>query len=422
MKKVAIFTTFLGYLESYSLCSVARTQLKMLKQNGYDPMFIYRGGGGWEDVVSDIKETPDFICDNDGSSKGMEQRAKTSYDSLVEEMLSSLRSHLKDVDVVITHDLFFQHSNRIQDDACAKYAAENDKILWLHWIHSATSSRDIAKQAKRRYPHSFICYPNAFDTPRIATNFGYEEPDIKCVPHPLDYVDFFDMHPITEKLINEKGIMGVDVLGVYPLRLDRGKQPEKVIRIFNQIKHYCERTIRLIIMDFQSTGGDKVKYRNQMKDEALNMGWSSDELIFMSEFDKSCNMETPKKVVRDLFMLSNIYIHPSKSETYSLTTQEARACKNMLVLNYHFPAMRTIYGDGPIYKNFGANFNIADNVDGETTPGYNPSEEMYMRDEACAVNYHLENQAVLAMSTETRKNKNMQAVFKRHIEPLFFAE
>ena len=160
---------------------------------------------------------------------------------------------------------------------------------------------------------------------------------------------------------------------------------------------------------------DLVKQIESIKGNISN----TNELIFMSQFDKSCDLETPKKVVRDLFLLSNIYIHPSKSETYSLTCQEARACKNMMVLNFDFPAMKTIYKEGPIYKKFSSCVDVYTGQDGSTDTKYNQGIEMYCRDVAGAVLYYLD-QPVLQMSTETRKNKNTQAVFKRFIEPLFF--
>jgi hypothetical protein len=143
----------------------------------------------------------------------------------------------------------------------------------------------------------------------------------------------------------------------------------------------------------------------------------------MSQFDADCFMQTPKKVVRDLFLLSNVYIHPSKSETYSLTTQEARACKNMLVLNFDFPAMRVMYGEQPVYRKFSSNACLVDddhNPNVATQTGYNRGVDNYCQEIAGRILYYLDNQPVLVMSNETRQNKNLRTVFKRYIEPLLF--
>lgn len=422
MKTVGMLTTFVGFLESYSLCQVARTQLKMLKQNGYDCRFIFRGGdrSEWEQFTSDIRTIPDYIVDNDGSSKDMETRSGKSFVQMVMETAQALESVLEGLDVVITHDLIYQSSNNIQDAACALYAEKHPNVIWLHWVHSATSPLSLNKRTRHKYANSFVVYPNAWDVPRVARNFGYEEDRVKVVPHPMDFVEFFDMHPLTEALIDKVDLLSADVIACYPLRMDRGKQPEFCIRILNGMRTKYLRLVRLVIIDFQSTGGDKVTYRRELKDLAKKLGWADNELTFMSEFDSSCFLQTPKKVVRDLMLLSNVYIHPSKSETYSLTTQEARACKNLLVLNFDFPAMRSIYGEGPLYRKFSSAVNMSNGEDGETTTRYQPNVDAFAEDVAGNVLYAIDSQAVLRSHVETRQNKNMRAVFKRHIEPLFY--
>jgi len=181
-------TTFFGYTESYSLCQTARQQFRMLRQNGYNPRLIYRGGGGWEDMTADVREIPDYICDNDGSSKKMGERAKKSFDEMVADTVTALETVLEGVDVAITHDLIYQPSNNIQDAACALYAEQHPDLLWLHWIHSATPPKDLNKSPGPKYKNSFICYPNSYDIPRVANNFGYETVEVKVIPHPMDYV------------------------------------------------------------------------------------------------------------------------------------------------------------------------------------------------------------------------------------------
>lgn len=422
MKKVAMLTTFHGYLESYSLCQVARTQLKMLAENNYEVRFIFRGGekGAWQTFTDDIALIPDYICDNDGNARGQEERSGKSFAEMTQETEEALETALADVDVIITHDLIYQAGNNIQDAAASLYAEKHPEKLWLHWIHSATSPRDLNKEVRGKYRNAFICYPNSYDVPRVAANFGYEQPDVKVVPHAMDYVEFFDMHELTARLIKEKDLLQADALCIYPLRLDRGKQPEVMLQIMNQMKRHCKKTIRVVIIDFQSTGGDKAAYRDQMKAWAAKRGWSSDELTFMSEFHESCNLQTPKKIVRDLFLLANVYIHPSKSETYSLTTQEAIACGNMVCLNFDFPAMFSIYGDGPLYKKFSSAVNMLTGEDGATETKYQ-DRDGYMQDVAKALAYHLENQETLKMRTRIRKYRNIQYIFKRYIEPLFYA-
>jgi glycosyltransferase involved in cell wall biosynthesis len=421
MKKIAMLTSFCSYLQSYSLCAIAKVQLKMFKRYGYPVRFIYRGGGGWESMVDEIVQIPDYIVDNNGDYSGMEKRSGKSLTEMVQDTLTSLETLLAGIDIVITHDLPYQPSNIIQDMAASLYSEKHPEVKWLHWIHSATSPKQLGKTQMMKYNNAFICYPNAWDVPRVARNFNVEESQVKVVPHPMDYEEFFKFHPLTVKLIEEKDLLSADAICIYPLRMDRGKQPEVVIEIFQQLKKYCKKSIRVVIIDFQSTGGDKVTFRKELMKKAVAYGWGENDLTFMSQFDSSCQVQTPVEVVRDLFLVSNVYIHPSKSETYSLTTQEARACGNILVLNADFPPMMSIYGEGPLYKKFSSNVDALNNTaDGETTTNYS-NRDLYMRDVACSIAYHLQYQDVVRMKTETRQNKNIDIIFRRHIEPILYS-
>lgn len=420
-KRIAMLTTFHGYLDSYSLCRIAKMQLKMLHKNGYQCRFLFRGGDSeeWAKWTDDIRRIPDFIVDNDGSTKDMEKRSGKKPEEMIMETLAALEKELKDVEVVITQDLIFQPSNFVQDQAAALFAEKHPEVLWLHWIHSATSPRDLGKRANTRYPNGYVVYPNSWDVPRVAKNFGVEEALVKVVPHATDFEDFFKLHPLTVQMIEEKGLLDAEVVGCYPLRLDRGKQPEFAIRIFSQIKRQMRRSIRFVIADFQSTGGDKVKFREELKELIVDLGMNANECFFMSEFDQSCHLETPYEVIRDLMLLSNVYIHPSRSETYSLTVQEARICKNLLVLNFDFPAMRSIYGDAALYRKFGAAVNPVEGTDGNINVSYGEGVDRWCGDAAANIVFWLDNQPVLRGATETRMNKNIYSVFKRFYEPLF---
>jgi hypothetical protein len=163
-----------------------------------------------------------------------------------------------------------------------------------------------------------------------------------------------------------------------------------------------------------------VEYRKEMKQMAINIGLSPSELTFTSDISKECALGVPRKVVRDLMLISNVFILPSRSETYSLVAQEAGLCKNLLVLNYDFPPMRSIYGENALYAKFSSNIDITTGLDGNTDTQYQPSFEAYAHDQAARILYYIEHEKCISMATKLRKTRNPQAIFKRQIEPLFY--
>jgi len=343
-----------------------------------------------------------------------------------------LIENLKDVDVVLTHDLIYQPESLKLNFACRQAIKEDDhvsKIRWLHWVHSATGPGTLGKELQQsdvyydiisqKFPNSFVIFPNAYSIPRVARDFGYEENEVKVVPHSTNLPGFCGWDPLVIKLVMEKNMLSADAIAVYPIRLDRGKQVEVVIKIMAQLKK-LDYVVRVIIPDFHSTGGDKVTYREDLKKIALDWGLNDFDLTFTSEFHESWKTSVPHKVIHDLFELSNVFILPSKSETYSLIAQEAALLGNLLVLNHDFAPFRDIYGPNAVYKQFSSNIGF-DGLDGEITTTYG-DEKGYYHDVAMRIKYELENNMVLAQQKRLRKERNPLSVFRQFLEPLLFSE
>ena len=438
--KVGMFTTFRQIMEEYSLCRVATNELKMLVNGGHKVVaLVVQGfkppeGSIWEHPWVELREIPGYTIGNDGVIPN-DFRAKA--DTLTEK----LREVLNDVKVCITHDIIYQKAHRIYNQAARNLAAERVDLKWLHHLHScpvlAPENLSFPESLEHtRFPRSWILYPNSYDISRAAKMFGIEETEVKRVHHPIDVCEFFGFHEYTRKLVEEKDLLSADVIGVYPLRLDRGKQPEKVIGIFAELKKLGN-NVRLVIADFHSTGGDKVDFRNEMLNSLTGLGLTNKEVTFTSQIPMETSVEAedlagnvhelkpveigcPHQMVKDLMVLSNLFILPSRTETYSLIAQEAALCRNLLVLNQDFAPMRSIYGDEPIYAQFSGNVHPSGRDFGEINTSFSPDEQAYFRDVACWINYYLKDNPILSRAARLRKERNLSYVFQHELEPLLY--
>lgn len=412
MKKVAILTNFFGYFQAYSLIIVVERQIKMLCDAGYAPKIIVMDGfkpkGQFARPEVELCYAPSVGCSNEW------QPEDEQFNLDVKRVAESFEKHFADADVVITHDLFFQAATQRYDAAARIVAKKLPKIRWLHWVHSCIPSR----KPKEKFPNSFIVYPNYYDIPRVARGFGVEETDVKVVPHPIDVCAFFDMDKKSEKIIKDNNILNADVIMTYPLRLDRGKQPEICIKIMAQLKK-MGRSVKMIFVDFHSTGDEKNAYRKELQKTAADLALNKDEVIFTSEQDKSLEVESPRGIVKDFMCISNVFCLPSRSETFSLVAQEAMICGNFPILNFDFPPIRSIYGDKPLYRKFGSAINFADGLDGATNTTYG-DEVAYFRDIAIYICYELEHDKIMSMRTSMRKDFNTGAIFRKYLEPLLY--
>lgn len=422
-KKVTIFSTFYSVDRAYSLTTVVEEQLKMFVDHGYPVDLIvtdtFEPSGYFAHPLVTLRKIKDVSRSNEGE-------LPEDWEEQVNRNEAELTEILKDTDVCITHDVIYQPAHLIFNIASRRIAERRGKTLrWLHWIHSATSpavrcSKEGARAIiQQKFPHAFICYPNAGDIPRVARNFGYEEDEVKVVHHPTDIPDYLGFHELSKRIYRERKLQEADVIMVYPIRLDRGKQVQHVIKTLGAMKR-DGRTVRGIIMDFHSTGGDKVIYRQELKAIAKDWGVAED-ILFTSEFDKSTEYSCPREVVRDMMLVSNIYIHPSTSETYSLTTQEAAICKNFLCLNQDFPPMKSVWGDQPLYKQFSSAMNVLTGGDGETITKYD-NENAWYHDLAMSLLYYLEHNPALMVNQMVRKTRNSDHIFSHQIEPLLAYE
>lgn len=418
-KKVYILTNFSSYLKSYSPIIVVGEQIKQLQRAGYEPIMITTEGwdppkdsvffgvptahlypSGGHDVVDDI------------------------FESDVLDIYRRFEDIIPNGSVVLTHDLIFLPDYVKHNIAARRLAEKNPKIRWLHWVHSATSPNTLIQERSiygeqykelllSKFPNSIICYPNAEDIPRVAKNFSYEEDEIVEVPHSTDPTE--GMSRLVKDVYDIRRLSEADVLCIAPMRLDRGKNPQMIVRLMKGCMD-VNMTSHVVFCDFQSTGDDKVVLRNECNDLAKELG-VEDRVTFLSEFDGEAMLEIDHTSVLDLFGLSNVFICPSRSETYSLTTQEAMLKGNLCILNKDFPAFKQIYGKNALYRQFDGSEVDFSGQDGKIMTEHSDIEA-YFKDMAIALKYWLENDKVLRAKTWVRTKRNPDYVFQNFVEPL----
>jgi len=431
MKQIAIFTTFSSYSEAYSLNRVVMNQIRMLVDHGYKPRVIvgqhFEPVFDYADPAVEIARIPDVPVFN-------EVKQDATFDQDVSALERELDKALEGIDVVLTHDVIYQPAAVKHLIAAKRIAKRRPELRWLHWIHSATSPYTLqnlrplfvdeyANIIRDEFPNSFYVFFNDYSKYRVAKNFNVDESKVKIIHHPTDIKAFYKIEDDSWDLIKRKGILKADVICAYAIRLDRGKQVEKVIKTIAAFKQ-LDKSVRLIISDFHSTGGDKVTYRDECKKIAIDWGLTEDEVIWLSEQKSDWSVEVPYKNVADFFRISNIFIMPSVSESYSLITQEAGLSGVSMAINFDFPPFRDIFGWAPHcgdYTKFSSNIDLMTGLDGDTNSKPNNEREWYL-DLARALNYDLENERALHLKTFLRKHRNLDYVFEHELEPLISYE
>src|SRR3990167_5186376 len=437
MKNVAIFTTFSEISEAYSLNRIVKDQLKMLLDHGYKPTVIvaepFEPKGIYADKNVTIKRIPLVPVHN-------EVKKDESFEDDVQELYVALKEVLQHADVVITHDVIYQNAALKHNFAARKIASEFPKLKWLHWIHSATSpvtlsnlrpyfTDEYLQTISKPFPNSFFYVFFDYSVPRVASNFNVSDDLVRVVHHPSDLSEVYGLTPEIYDLARKRDIFSADAICIYPIRLDRGKQVEYVIKTMACLKEFNLK-VRVVIVDFHSTGGDKVTYRDELKAMAIDWGLNSEELIWTSEVKDEWNAEINHEHVMSLMRLSNVFIMTSVSESYSLITQEAGLNKAVVVLNFDFPPFRDIFGPNAIYRKYSSAIDVLNGQDGNTNTKYGPNnasdeerkshEKKYHIDTAGQIASKLRSYKDLALSIFLRKYRNLDYIFKNEFEPLLY--
>lgn len=444
VKRVAIFTNFFSFDEAYSLIRVANDQIKMLVKHGYKPKVIVSQSFEPKEAFAlpevELCKIPNVACHN-------EVKQDETFDEDVKMLADKLYEILKDVDVCLTQDIVYKPSELKYQMAARSIIEKLPNIKWLHWINSATPPITLnslmgiftdkyLELMRKPFPNSYYVFFNDISKEVIAKNFNVDISMVRTVHHPSD---LDEVYGVTDKKLSEflekRDVYYADAICVYPIRLDRGKQVQHVIKTMAMVKQ-LGMDVRVIIVDFHSTGGDKVTYRDELKNIGIDYGLSPRELSFTSEYCPEWNIGISHNNVLALMRMSNVFIMASVSESYSYITQEAALTKNVIVLNQDFPPFRDIFGDKAIFRKYSSNwdvfagYNEAMGEGRHTGTEYGPAnvspqerkhyEKLYHKDTAGMIVNRLQNDIAMAMQINIRKNRSLNNIFKKELEPLLY--
>jgi len=407
MKNVAILTDFISFDPAYSLCNVVANQCKMLPNA---KLIVRQGfGGEWPTDNEIVYLDPGQIGNN-------VVNITDESASEIESLMGQLKLALEDIDVVLTHDLIYQPNMWKYHVAARRLTKSNHHLKWLHWVHSSTNMGTVDKigkfkdECRGRFPNSKLVAMHNEEINRKGTLYGYELDQIVVIPNPVDLTE--DFHEFSKKVIQEMKLYERDVIAVYPARLDRGKQAHIVIEIFEKLR-YQGWDAAVVIVDFHSTAGDKDRYRKEMQERR------ADWILFTSSLPEG-SYHIPHKAVMDLFEYSDVFIHPSRSESDPLTVPEAMWKRCGLMLNFDLPVFRQ-YDGRALFGKFSSAIDVHTSMPGETNVEYQ-SRDGYMGSLAAAIAYEMQNNMVLYNHASVRKERSLEAVANKNLIPAIEAQ
>lgn len=417
-KTIGILTTLYNYDSAYSLVSVINDQLYMNVKHGYKTVLFVLPSFTDDDKVPkgvEIRKiVPQLILEK---YKGFNQPEE--FKAEVAQVVSSLREHAADIDVMIAHDLCFIDTYLPYCGAIHEICQYDLlKCKWLLWTHSAPSARQVSgsniHDLRFQKPRNAkLVYLNNHHALALAEMYGTMLSEVHVVNNSVDPRTFWNLHPLVTALINKYELFSPDYMGIYPLsstRMVDGKQVQKAVRVFAKLKERGHK-VKYIICNAHANAQAQKDAIKKLQVLFADWGLTADEVIFTS-LEESPQYESgvPREVISQLFQLSNVFVFPTISENCSLILLEALLSKNLLVLNANVPQLKEFGKDNALYFEF----------DSKDTKVQYANEDQYYADIALIIENQMLNNRPLKGQRDLLKNYNLDQVFLRQIEPLYF--
>jgi len=416
MSKVAILTNFQEFQPGYSLTGIVKDQARMLKLHGHDvDLYVsdqYHGEDFGPDVT--LKKCIPFshLIDYDSMAD-----LTADHKELIAKTAAMLIRELADTPYVFTHDFVFTGWNIPYGLACAEASKYLPQVRWFHWVHSIPSvgpmgSKDFWNINFYGQNHKLI-YPNRTDSVRVAEAFRGDLDCVRVIPHIKDLRTWADFDDETCKFIADyPQVMQAETVQIYPASVDRltAKRVREVILIFSKMKKMGASVCLVIANQWATEKQHKEDVMHYKKIGARNGMEPGVDLIFTSDWQEGkYAVGLPKRILRELFMLSNLFIFPTREETFGLVLPEAALAGGVYcVLNKSLAMQAEVSGFQALYFDFGA-FNHTHNVD---------NEEKYFTDIAWLVLGRMKQNEAICTKTFMRVKYNWDSLYNKYYRPI----
>lgn len=423
--RVGIMAIFNGVVSNYSIVNVVAEHIRMLLKNNISVRLIV--SEQFDDkskfgIYLDERIEWFKLCNTLQGHQiiwkdysNYETPLHESFFDEVDVIKDSLKEAFTDLDVVIMHDILYQGWHYVHNVAVRLVQKDFPNLRFIAFTHSYPSNRPLKLLDHSKYrfvpmPNTSYVYPSYSGLEALAKQYAVPEGICHVIYNSLNPLE--NMSTATLDLNSKVNLLDTDILIVYPSRLTPGKQFEKIAALAGAIQTVTEKTCKVIFCDFDSMDIEPDEYRFAIKTVGESFGLENKNIIFTSQYGYKDGF--PRESVLELFTLSNLYICPSKSESFGLTVIEAASRGNFLVLNKNVPALEEL---GKKLKAYFMEWD-ARNCGFDIKTKHQPNEASYYAHHAKKIVDLMRDDNVLNSKMLIRTRYSDDWIFKNQLEPL----
>ena len=420
---IAILTNFQDFNPGYSLTGIVLDQARMLIRKG-DTVHLFVSERFNKESIEFVKQFPEFLSEKlhihtvvpfghliDYSTMINWTEDHKTLSARVASVLSKSFLEAK-IEVAFTHDWIFTGWNLPYAGGIRYLSLLQPEIGWLHWVHSVPSVMRDWWTLDSYGPSHYIVFPNKTEAKRVAEQFRVDQSRVLPIPHIKDIRSWYEVCPeVWEFVDNHPNFLQADLIQVYPASSDRlsAKGVDRLIGIFSCWKKKTSSSVCLVIANQWATGRNRKEGIDKYYDIAAKSGMvPMEELIFTSDEKKSFEKGISSRMLRELQLFSNVFIFPTREESFGLVGPEAALAGVVPVLNNSLFMMREVFQNSGLYYDFSSFHN-------QFEPGQ--GWENYLEAVALQVYSQISTNPAILAKTYCRQRYNMDFLYQRYYLP-----
>ena len=327
--------------------NVVRDQANMLVNAGHEVKVLTGSGldtGEGCEFVLVPELAPDFELNKSVRAVLDHGQSDQNFGQYRSALMSALYPVLTGVDVTFVHNIFTMHYNLACTRALHDLASRHKMVAWTHDL-TATNS-DFALPNPTQPPWNLM-RTSSRDVTYVATS-DLRAAEIKAhlkpsvppwvIPNLVDPARLFGLTPEMRKLLLELEIPWRDFVFLLPARVMVRKNIDFAIEIMKKLREQ-DRNPLLLITGAKVPDSPASEHYGAFLRQSLPEDFQG-HVMFLSDY-----FPVQDDTLRDLYLLSDCLLFPSRQEGFGLPVLEA-ALHRMPIWCRDIPAFRALEGAG----------------------------------------------------------------------------
>jgi len=349
--KIAILH-YSAWPEMGGVQNVIRDQAVMLLKAGHEVKVLtgagIDSGEGYQFVLMP-ELAPDFELNKSVNAVLLRGQSDQNFSQYRSVLVEALKKELTGVDVTLVHNVFTMHLNLALTRALHDLAPQHKMVAWTHDL-TATNT-DFALPNPTQPPWNLVrtscpgvTYVATSDLRAKELKASLKPPvEAKVIPNMIDPARLFMLTNEMRESLVSVGLPWRDFIFFLPAPIMVRKNIDFAISVISKLME-MERNPLLFITGAKVTNSPASEHYGTFLRQSLPAELQT-HVVFVSDF-----FEVQDDTMRDLYLLSDCLLFPSKQEGFGLPVIEA-ALYRLPVWCQDIPAFRALGGDGSFVLN-----------------------------------------------------------------------